>query len=117
MKSEATSVAHYFEELPAERKAALTELRGMVRRVVPEAAESMQHGMAAYELNGLFCALASQKKHMAIYICETDIVEKHRGSLGKLDCGKGCIRFRKLEDVLMKALETIVTEAAAKRRQ
>lgn len=115
MKSAAQTVSDYFDELPAERKAALGKLRRLIKRIAPTAAESMQHGMAAYELNGLLCALASQKNHMALYVCEVDVVEKHRASLSKIDCGKGCIRFRALEELPLDAIATILSEAHEKR--
>ena len=116
MKSTATSVADYLAELPADRQAALKNERSVILKTVPQARESMQHGMAAYDLNGLFCALASQKNHMALYVCEADVVDAHRGALGKLNSGKGCIRFRKLDELPLDAISEILQEAAAKRR-
>ena len=75
----------------------------------------MQHGMAAYDLDGLLCALASQKNHMALYVCEGEIVDAHRAALGKLNCGKGCIRFRKLDELPLDVIAMILKEAYAQR--
>ena len=116
MKSNATTVPEYLAELPADRQTALTKVRSVIKKTVPEAKESMQHGMAAYELNGLLFALASQKNHMALYVCEADVVDTHRDALGKLNSGKGCIRFRKLDELPLDAITQILKDAAGKRQ-
>ena len=116
MKSSATTVPEYLAELPADRQAALKKVRSVIRKVIPQAKETMQHGMAAYELNGLLCGLASQKNHMALYVCEPEIVDAHRAALGKLNCGKGCIRFRKVDDLPLDTIADILQEAGTKRR-
>ena len=115
MKSNATTVPEYLADLPADRQTALKKVRSLIRKTVPEAQETMQHGMAAYELNGLLCALASQKNHMAVYVCDPEVVDAHRDALGKLNSGKGCIRFRKLEELPLDAISEILKEAAMKR--
>ena len=116
MKSTATTVPEYLAELPEDRQTALKKVRRLIKTTVPQAKESMQHGMAAYELNGLLCALASQKNHMALYVCEAEVVDAHRDSLGKLNSGKGCIRFGKLDELPLDAISTILKEAAVKRQ-
>ena len=68
MQSKAKSVNEYLAELPAERRAALTKLRGLIRKIAPGAKESMQYGMPAFEQDGLACALASQKNYMSLYL-------------------------------------------------
>ena len=34
-----------------------------------------------------------------MYILPTDLMEAHRDRLGSIDTGKGCLRWRKPEDV------------------
>ena len=116
MKSNATTVPEYLAELPEDRQTALKKVRNLIKKTVPEAKESMQHGMASYDLNGMLCALASQKNHMALYVCEAEIVDAHRSALGKLNSGKGCIRFRRLDELPLDAITEILEEAGAKRQ-
>ena len=116
MKSAATTVPQYLGELPSDRQFALKKVRAVIKKGLPGAKESMQHGMAAYELGGLLCALASQKNYMALYVCEPEIVDAYRAALGKLNCGKGCIRFRSLDELPLAVVSEILTEAHAKRR-
>lgn len=117
MKSKATSVAAYLDELPDDRRQALTKLRALVRKQAPGASEEIQYGMPSYIMNGeLLCALASQKAHLALYVCDSEVVEAHRAGLGKLNCGKGCIRFKKLADLPLDTVSTILKEAYQRRK-
>ena len=38
-------------------------------------------------------AFASQKRHLALYVMRTDVMDSHRGRLAGYSVGKGCIRF------------------------
>jgi hypothetical protein len=52
MQSTATNVTDYLDEVPAERKAALTRLRELCRTELTDFEESMKYGMPAYLRNG-----------------------------------------------------------------
>lgn len=117
MQSKAKTVDEYLAEAPAERREALAALRKLIRKASPRAEETMLYGMPAYTLSGeMLCGFASQKNHLALYCCETEVVEEHRAELGKLDCGKGCIRFRKLEELPLDVITAILRETAARRK-
>ena len=114
MQSKAATISEYLDELPRERQAALKELRSLIHRVAPKAEEAMQYGLPAF---GDLCAFASQKNYMALYVCEGDIVKAHLAQLGKVSCGKGCIRFKRLADLNLKAVESILREVLERRKQ
>ena len=114
MQSKAATVTEYLEELPADRRSALSELRSLIRRVSPQSAEWMQYGLPAF---GDLCAVASQKNYMALYVCEGDIVKTHLPQLGKVSCGKGCIRFKRLADLNLSSVESILREVLERRKQ
>jgi uncharacterized protein YdhG (YjbR/CyaY superfamily) len=107
MQSKASNITDYHEELPADRRAALSELRALIRRVAPKSAEAMQYGLPAF---GDLCALASQKNYMSLYVCEGDLVKTHLAQLGKVSCGKGCIRFKRLGDLNLVTVEVLLRE-------
>jgi uncharacterized protein YdhG (YjbR/CyaY superfamily) len=115
MQSKATTVDAYLAELPADRRDALSRLRALIKKHAPGATEAMAHGMPAYSVGELLFGLASQKQYLALYVCETDVVVAHRARLGKLDCGKSCIRFKKLADLPLDVVTDIVAEAYHKR--
>ena len=114
MTSKATTISEYLEELPLDRRAALSELRDLIHRVAPKTVEAMQYGLPAF---GELCALASQKNYMSLYVCESDIVKAHRAQLGKVSCGKFCIRFKRLTDLNLSAVESILREILKLRKQ
>lgn len=114
MQSSAKTVAAYLKELPADRRTALATLRRMIRETVPEARESMQAGMPTYAVgNCPLFAMASQKHHLALYVCAWETMSKHRRKFGEANCGKGCVRFKKLDDLSLPAVQELL-EAAAK---
>lgn len=119
-QSKAPTVADYLAALPAERRAALQAVLGVVRANLPAGyEETMAFGMIAWVVplarypktyNGqplMYAALASQKNHMAVYL--TNIyadgqiaawfAEAWQKTGKRMDVGKSCVRFRKLEDL------------------
>src|SRR5262249_20777182 len=84
MRSEAATVADYLKQLPDDRRAAISTVRGVIRKNLPKGfAETMQYGMITYvvphklyppgyhcdpSLALPFASLASQKNHMALYM-------------------------------------------------
>jgi len=114
MQSEATSITDYLNELPIDRRAALTELRALIHRVAPGTVEAMQYGLPAF---GDLCAFASQKNYMALYVCESDLVHSHLEQLGKVNCGKGCIRFKRLTDLNLSTVERLLREILKVRKK
>jgi uncharacterized protein YdhG (YjbR/CyaY superfamily) len=115
MQSKATTVDQYVSELPEARRAAMTQLRALIRESAPTAKECMRYGVPSYELGELFCAVAAQKQHYSLYVMDTKLLDRFRSRLGKLSVGKGCIRFRKPEDAPLALLRQILSEAAARR--
>src|SRR5687767_6867085 len=47
--------------------------------------------------------LASQKNYISLYVCAIDgkeyLAERHKDKLGKVNVGRSCIRFKKIEDL------------------
>ena len=119
-QSKAKTVEQYLEELPPERREALQAVREVILKNLPSGyEETMQYGMIGYGIplerfpntyNGQplgIAALASQKNYMSLYLMnvyghpetETWFRERYRASGKKLDMGKSCVRFRKLDDL------------------
>ena len=128
MQSKATTVEAYLKELPEDRRKALEAIRKVFKKNLGKGyEEGMQYGMIGYFVphsvypDGYHCdpkqplpfaGLASPKNHMALYLgCVYSMDEQRAafirgweaaaaaGKAKKLDMGKSCIRFKKLEDV------------------
>ncbi len=114
MQSQASTIDAYLNELVPDRRAAVEALRGLIHRVAPGTVEAMQYGLPAF---GDLCALASQKDYLSLYVCEGDVVKAHLADLGKVNCGKGCIRFKRLADLNLGAVERILRDILQLRKQ
>ena len=120
VSSNARSVPQYLAALPSERRDAIAAMRDVILKHLPEGyVETMQAGMIGYCVplsrfenthNGaplMAVALAAQKHHMAVYLMGIyadpklrEWFEANYCSSGKrLDIGKCCVRFKKLDDV------------------
>ena len=106
------TVDEYIAAADPDRRAALRALRDTIREVVPQAQEEIRHRMPYYVYHGDLVAFASQKNHLSVYVMGSRLTD-HRDALGKLDCGKGCIRFRKLEELPLDVFREIVRDTAA----
>lgn len=124
MKIEANSPEEYIDQLPDDRKQAMTKLRQTILDNLPKGfEETMSYGMIGYVVphsiypDGYHCNpklplpfinIASQKNFIALYhsgiYADNKLLEwfkneylKHCKS--KLDMGKSCIRFKKVEQI------------------
>jgi uncharacterized protein YdhG (YjbR/CyaY superfamily) len=117
VRSTAATVEEYLDELPDDRREAISEVRDFVRRHLPEGyVEGMNWGMIVYEVPlerypdtynkqplGLV-ALGSQKNYMSLYLLPPDdsaFRRRWKDTGKKLDMGKSCIRFRKVDDLAL----------------
>jgi hypothetical protein len=123
MTSKAATVEEYLAELPEDRRAALSAVRDVILAHLPEGYEEiMQYGMIGYVVPhslypaGYHCdprqpvsiaGLGSQKNYMSLYLMcvygDEPTAEWFRAAYAasgkKLDMGKACVRFKKLDDL------------------
>ncbi len=120
MRSSAKTVEEYLDQLPAERLQALETVREVILANLPEGyEEAMNWGMITYQVPLsrypdtynkqplMMAALASQKNHMAVYLTgvyadddsREEFLAAYRETGKRLDMGKSCVRFRKLDDL------------------
>jgi uncharacterized protein YdhG (YjbR/CyaY superfamily) len=124
MQSKATTPEQYLSELPEDRKEAMLNLRNSIKENLPQGFEEViSYGMLGYVVphsiypSGYHCDpklplpfinLASQKNfialyHMGIYAdknLESWFVSEYPKHVKtKLDMGKSCIRFKRMDDI------------------
>jgi uncharacterized protein YdhG (YjbR/CyaY superfamily) len=103
-------VDQYLEKLDPQRRAALSQVRSLILETVPDAVETMKYRMPTYGYGeAILCAFASQKHYMSLYL-ETRIMDRHREELQDLDLGKSCIRFKKVEQLPLDRIRTMLEE-------
>lgn len=131
MKSDATTVEAYLDELPEERRAVVAAVRQVIVDHLPEGySEAMNWGMISYEVPLerypdtynkqplMYAALAAQKNHYGLYLMcvyqdsdrERQLREAFVAAGKKLDMGKSCVRFKKLEDLPLEAVGEVIAD-------
>ena len=137
MQSKATTVAQYLAELPAERRSAIERVRTVIlQNLDPVFEEGMQYGMIGYYVPhrvypaGYHCdprqplpfvGLASQKNYMSLYLgCVYSpenaswFREAWAKTGKKLDLGKSCLRFKKLDDLALDVIGEVIRRTPAR---
>jgi len=138
MKHNAKSVDEYLQALPADRRAALSAVREVILANLPKGYEErLMYGMIGYVVPhslypaGYHCdpklplslaCLGSQKNHMAIHLMnvygdpatEAWFRKAWQAAGKKLDMGKACVRFKKLEDVPLEVIGQVFARTPVK---
>ncbi|MCX6277851.1 MAG: DUF1801 domain-containing protein [Bacteroidetes bacterium] len=124
MQIKADTPEQYIDQLPEERKIAISKLRQTILDNLPEGfAETMSYGMIGYvvplsvypagyrcdpKLPLPFMNIASQKSHIVVHhlglygskdLLDWFTNEYTKNVKGKPDIGKGCIRFKKPDQI------------------
>jgi uncharacterized protein YdhG (YjbR/CyaY superfamily) len=134
--SDARTVDDYLASLPPDRRAALEAVRETVLANLPSGfEEGMSYGMIGWYVpletfpdtyNGQplgLAALASQKNHMSLYLnnvygdpaTEAWFRERWAKTGKKLDMGKSCVRFRRLDDLPLDVIGETIARATLNR--
>ncbi len=124
MTISAQSVEDYYNKIPPQHKAAMEGLRRVIRENIPEGfAEALSYGAPGFVVphslypSGYHCkpqealpfiTLMSQKHYIGLYhlgiYADAELLnwfqeEYPKHSPTRLDMGKSCIRFKKMDDI------------------
>lgn len=137
MQSNAATVDEYLQSLPPDRRAAIAAVRqAILDNKDADIEEGMQYGMIGYYVphrvfpRGYHCdpsqpvpyaSIASQKNHMAVYLMcvygseamEQRLREGFAKAGKRLDMGKSCLRFKRIEDISLDAIGDVIRRASA----
>jgi len=135
MQYKANSPEEYIEQLPPERQAVISKLRGIISKNIPVGfQEQISYGMLGWVVphstypGGYHCDpklplpfmnLASQKNFVALYhsgiyanpkLHDWFVGEYPKYVKTKLDMGKSCIRFKKMETIPYELIGELCTK-------
>jgi len=139
MQSKSKTIKGYLNELPPERVEAFTKLRNTILKNIPKGfEEGMHYGMIGYCVphsiypKGYRCDpkqplpfanIASQKNfiafyHMGLYgsseLLKWFVTEYPKHSSAKLDMGKSCVRFKKMDQIPYKLIGELMKKISVK---
>lgn len=128
-KNAAKSVKEYLTLVPNDRKATIDFLHDFIQKAVPKLKPYYASNMIGYgsfyyldskkqKNDWPIISLANQKNYITIYVCalveDKAAVEKYNQKLGKLSKGISCIRFKKIEEIDLETLKTVLKLAEKK---
>jgi len=135
--SAARTVLQYLASLPPERRRVVVAVRGLIRKHLPAGyREMMGWGVITWAIplshypktyNGqplCYAALAAQKNNYALYLTSMSgdkvlmdrLASAYRAAGRKLDMGKGCLRFKTLEELPLDVIGDMVASTPVERR-
>ena len=138
MQSQAATVAEYLESLSADRRAVLDAVRKVVlKNLDPVFTECMNYGMIGYVVPhsvyppGYHCdpslplpfgGLAAQKNAYSLYLMSlygdadelARFTKAWKATGKKLDMGKACIRFKKVDDLALEVVGEAIRRVPVK---
>jgi hypothetical protein len=134
--SKETTPAAYLASLPPERRKVVKAVRALVKKRLPRGyVETMTWGMLSYEVplrlypdtyNGqplMYLGLAAQKNNYALYLTSATqnaglmakLAAAYESAGRRLDMGKGCLRFKTLEELPLDVIGEIVASTPVER--
>jgi uncharacterized protein YdhG (YjbR/CyaY superfamily) len=113
MGNRSKQVDDYIAKQDAERQAPLQKIRSTIFDLIPNVTETFKYNMPTYELDEVVVSLAAQKHYFSLYM-DTELVARYRQELGHLDCGKSCVRFKRLEELPLDTIQKIILETVEK---
>ena len=123
------TIQEYLQNLPEERRGVVSRVRELILKHLPEGyQESLNWGAITYEIplerypktyNGQplsYLALAAQKNYYSLYLMgvydnparEAWLREEFQKAGKKINMGKACLRFKKLEDLPLDAIGQVI---------
>jgi uncharacterized protein YdhG (YjbR/CyaY superfamily) len=115
MADKPATIDAYLAAQPAAVQSALTELRHRIRRIVPEAEETISYDIPTFKLRGKsFVHVAAWQKHISIYPIPNGDAEFEQ-QIAPYRAGKGTLQFPLGQPLPFELIDNIVERLAAQR--
>jgi len=119
LKTDFKSVDEYIASQPEAVQGVLNCVRGIIRKAVPGAEESISYQIPTYKLHGeRVIYFAGWKQHYSLYPATGNLVAAFKDELAPYKISKGTIRFPLSQPIPVKLIESVAKfrakEAAGK---
>lgn len=106
-------VDDYIARQASEAQPALRRVRGIIRKLLPKAEETISYQIPAYRLHGQSVVyFASWKHHWSLYPVTESVREQLGSALSSYELSKGTVRFPLREPVPTRLVQRIVRALA-----
>jgi uncharacterized protein YdhG (YjbR/CyaY superfamily) len=94
MSPTAASVEEFLAAVPPDKRAALEDLRAVIRQAAPDATELINYGVPMFRLDGKnLVSYAAARDHCSFYIQSPAVLEAHADELTGFKTSKGTVNF------------------------
>lgn len=94
------------------RKEKVIELRKMILSASDDIEEGIRYKMLSFQdKNGVFLQLNAQKNYVSLYVGNADKVDTDGRMLEGINRGKGCLRFKKSDNLSDPRIGEFITKA------
>lgn len=101
-------VLRYLAAVPDEARVQLDQLRAVVRRLVPDASESISYGIPTFSIDGrVIVHVAAWQRHLSLYPVPSGDATLEQ-ELAPYRSGPGTLRFPTGQDLPLELIERIV---------
>jgi uncharacterized protein YdhG (YjbR/CyaY superfamily) len=107
------AVDAYIARHPQEVQAILRRVRGIIRKALPAAEETISYQIPTYRLHGTYVIyFAGWKEHYSLYPVTDRVVARMKGQLQPYRLSKGTVRFPLSQPVPARLIERIAKTLA-----
>lgn len=110
-------IDEYIEKCPADVQKKLTQIRSIIRRVAPEATETVSyfqlpgyHCEGEYPYNGMFAWFSYKAPYIRLHVYP-EVIKSNAKSLEKYTKGAGVINFPQDDDIENELVKKLVEES------
>ncbi len=112
---EAATFEDYLGLIPEDKTEGTRDLIELMRGQLTGAVEDVRWGIAIFSRDGKdITGISARQGFYSLYVPDSDVVEKYVPQLGNVSAGKGCIRFKDLDDLRTPALLKMIGELSEK---
>jgi hypothetical protein len=124
---EVATPAAYIAALAEPRRSEIARLHALITKTCPALDPHIRSGMIGYgtyhytyatgrEGDWFRIGLASNASYISLYACASDargyVAERYKTKLPKASIGKSCVRFKRIDDLSLPVLISLLREAA-----
>ena len=114
MSGKPKTIDEYLAAVPDDKRAALQDLREIIRSAAPKAVECIGYGLPGFRQNRMLVGLGATENHCAFYLWSGETLQGFSKELKGYDASKGTIRFQAddplPEDLVRKLVKARVSE-------
>ena len=118
MSPAAASIDEFLVKVPPDKRAALEDLRQVIRGAAPDATELINYGVPMFRLNGKnLVSYAAARDHCSFYVQSPAVMEAHAAELAGFKTSKGTVNFTPAKPIPSELVTKLVRSRIAENQK